>query len=73
MLLGLEPDVPRGRIAIDPALPENLRSLDVRNVPFPGGVLSIDVDRRGPRLLSVPAGCVVELRPLTPPAGGEPA
>ena len=52
---------------------ENLRSLDVRNVPFPGGVLSIDVDRRGPRLLSVPAGCVVELRPLTPPAGGEPA
>ncbi|HSI30574.1 MAG TPA: glycogen debranching N-terminal domain-containing protein [Miltoncostaeaceae bacterium] len=73
VLLGLEPDVPRGRIAIDPALPENLRSLDVRNVPFPGGVLSIDVDRRGPRLLSVPAGCVVELRPLTPPAGGEPA
>ncbi len=73
VLLGLEPDVPRGRIVIDPALPENLRSLDVRNVPFPGGALSIDVDRRGPRLLSVPAGCVVELGPLTPPAGGEPA
>ncbi|HSJ73470.1 MAG TPA: hypothetical protein VK904_04065, partial [Miltoncostaeaceae bacterium] len=74
VLLGLEPDVPRGRIVIDPALPQNLRSLDVRNVRFPGGVLSVDVDRQGPRLLSVPAGCVVELgRPLRPSAGEEPA
>jgi glycogen debranching enzyme len=74
VMLGLEPNVPRGRIVIDPVLPHNVRSLDVRNVRFPGGVLSIEVDRRGPRLLEVPAGTVVELGgPLSPPAGGGPA
>ena len=59
--------MPRGRIVIDPVLPDNVRSLEVRNVRFPGGGLSLDVDRRGPRLLSVPAGCVVEL-PAAHPA-----
>ena len=28
---------------------------------FPGGVLSVDVTHRGPRLASVPAGIAVEL------------
>jgi glycogen debranching enzyme len=73
VLLGLEPDVPRGRIVIDPVLPHNVRSLEVRNVRFPGGGLSLDVDRRGPRLLSVPAGCVVELgRPAEAPPSERP-
>ena len=73
MFLGLEPDVPDGRVALAPRCRAVLDVLEVRGIRFPGGRLSIDVDRRGPRLLSVPAGCVVELRPLTPPAGGEPA
>jgi hypothetical protein len=50
-----------------------VRSLEVRNVRFPGGGLSLDVDRRGPRLLSVPAGCVVELgRPAEAPPSERP-
>ncbi len=61
-LLGLEPDIPRGRIAIDPALPPNVRSLEVHGIRFPTGTLSIDLDHRGPRLVSVPGGVVVELR-----------
>ena len=62
-LLGLEPDIPAGRIVIDPLLPSTLRSLEVHGLRFPGGALSIDLDGRGPRLRAVPAGCVVELRP----------
>jgi glycogen debranching enzyme len=74
VMLGLEPDVPRGRIVIDPVLPHNVRALEVRKVRFPGGVLSLEVDRRGPRLLEVPAGTVVELgRPVSRPAGEGPA
>ena len=61
VLLGLEPDVPRRRLSIDPVLTRNLRSLEVRNVRFPAGELSIDVDDRGPRLLAVPPGMVIEL------------
>lgn len=60
-LLGLRPDIPQGRIAIDPALPPNLHALEVRDIRFPGGALSVDVDPRGPRLLSVPSGLVVEI------------
>ncbi|WP_217920726.1 amylo-alpha-1,6-glucosidase [Miltoncostaea oceani] len=60
-LLGLEPDIPDGRITIDPVLPANLRSLEVHGMTFPGGVLSVDVTHRGPRLASVPAGIAVEL------------
>jgi glycogen debranching enzyme len=60
-LLGLEPDIPRGRISIDPALPPNVRSLEVHGIRFPTGTLSIDLDSRGPRLVSVPNGVVVQL------------
>ena len=53
--------MPRRRLSIDPVLTRNLRSLEVRNVRFPAGELSIDVDDRGPRLLAVPPGMVIEL------------
>ncbi len=62
-LLGLEPDIPGGRIVIDPVLPPGVRLLEAHDIRFPGGALSVDVDHRGPRLVSVPAGVVVELRP----------
>lgn len=62
-LLGLEPDIPAGRIVIDPVLPPGVRLLEAHDIRFPGGALSVDVDHRGPRLVSVPAGVVVELRP----------
>ena len=61
--LGLEPHVPDGRVSLRPALPKNLRTLEVRGIPFPGGPLSVRVGREGgTEILESPADIVVELR-----------
>ena len=44
-LLGLEPDVPEGRIELDPALPAGATTLDVADLPLAGTRVTIDVDR----------------------------
>jgi glycogen debranching enzyme len=44
-LLGLEPDVPEGRIEVDPTLPEGATSLDVVDLPLAGARTTIEVDR----------------------------
>ena len=63
MFLGLEPHVPEGRVALRPALPKGLSALEVRGIPFPGGPLSVRVDREvGTQVLEAPADLVVELR-----------
>ena len=43
-LLGLEPDVPSGRIIIDPALPAGTTRLWLDSMPLADGSVSIDVD-----------------------------
>ncbi|MDX6555231.1 MAG: hypothetical protein QOD86_1426 [Miltoncostaeaceae bacterium] len=64
MLLGLEPHVPDGRVRLAPALPAGLDSLEVRGIAFPGGPLSVRVDRReGTRVMEAPDDMVIELRP----------
>ena len=63
MFLGLEPHVPDGRVALRPALPIGLSTLEVRGIPLPGGPLSVRVDREvGTQILEAPADLVVELR-----------
>jgi glycogen debranching enzyme len=63
MFLGLEPHVPEGRLALRPALPKGLTALEARGIPFPGGPLSVRVDRDvGTQILEAPADLVVELR-----------
>jgi hypothetical protein len=44
-LLGLEVDVPRGRIAVHPMLPEALLPLSVSGLRIGDHELSIEVDR----------------------------
>jgi glycogen debranching enzyme len=61
MFLGLEPDIPNGSISLRPALPRHLDVLELRGVAFPGGCLSVRVDRTGTEVLQAPAGVDVEL------------
>ena len=72
MFLGLEPDVPNGRIALRPALPRDLDVLELRDVGFPGGRLSVRLDRAGTEVLEAPPGVHVEIvdaPPTVVPAG----
>ena len=63
MFLGLEPHVPEGRVSLSPALPPGLSALEVRGIPFPGGPLSVRVDRAvGTQIMEGPEDLVVELR-----------
>jgi len=68
MFLGLEPDIPNGRIALRPALPRHLDVLELRGVAFPGGCLSVRVDRSGTEVLDAPAGVDVEILDAPPDA-----
>ena len=61
MFLGLEPDVPNGRITLRPALPRGLDVLQLGGVPFPSGRLSVRVDRAGIEILEAPPGLEVEV------------
>lgn len=64
MFLGLEPHVPGGRLQLSPRLPAGLDTLEVRGIVFPGGELSVRVDRNaGTQVLEAPDDLVVELRP----------
>jgi glycogen debranching enzyme len=42
--LGLEADVPNGRVEVDPALPDGASSLALAELPFAGGRVTIEVD-----------------------------
>ncbi len=72
MFLGLEPHVPGGRVSLRPALPAGLNTLEIRGIPFPGGPLSVRVDREtGTQVLEAPDDLVLELRPAG--SGRDPA
>ncbi len=63
MFLGLDPHVPDGRLTLAPRLPPGLDALEVRGIAFPGGPLSVRVDRDGGiRVRESPSGLAVELR-----------
>jgi glycogen debranching enzyme len=69
MFLGLEPHVPDGRLELRPRLPPGLDALEVRGITFPGGPLSVRVDREaGTQILEAPDDLVIELR--SPAPGG---
>lgn len=64
MFLGLDPRVPDGRLELAPVLPPGLDVLEVRGICFPGGPLSVRIDRRdGTQVLEAPRDLVIELRP----------
>lgn len=64
VLLGLAPHVPAGRLELTPRLPAGLDALEVRGIAFPGGALSVRVERdAGTRVLEAPGDLVVELLP----------
>ncbi len=71
MFLGLEPHVPDGRLQLNPRLPAGIDALDVRGIGFPGGRLSVRIDREsGVQVIDAPDGLVVELRHATAVADG---
>ena len=63
-VLGLEPDVPRGTVRVDPILPTDMTRLVVTGTPL--GTWTVLVDAEGRPLVSVdglPEGCVVQTVP----------
>ena len=65
-LLGVEPDVPAGRLGLSPCLPPGLDALEVRGISLPGGPLSVRVEGEGTTILQAPGDLVVELGPSPP-------
>lgn len=62
MFLGIAPDVPNGRIVLNPHLPPSMDSLEISNIAFPGGPLSVRIERDGQtRILEAPAGLSIVL------------
>ncbi len=55
-LLGLEPDVPEGRIELDPVLPEGATSLSVADLPLAGTRVTIEVDGDTVAVRGLPPG-----------------
>jgi glycogen debranching enzyme len=55
-LLGLEPDVPDGRIELDPVLPEGATKLSVADLPLAGTRVTIEVDGDAVAVRGLPPG-----------------
>jgi glycogen debranching enzyme len=55
-LLGLEPDVPDGRIELDPMLPEGATTLSVADLPLAGTRVTIEVDGDAVAVRGLPPG-----------------
>jgi glycogen debranching enzyme len=59
-LLGLDPDIPNGTVAVEPRLPEWCRFLEITGVPMAGGEVAISATRDGRiDIDGLPAGVVV--------------
>jgi glycogen debranching enzyme len=64
MFLGLEPDIPAGRLRLSPGLPPSLNRVEVRGIDLPGGRLSVRIDRnQGIRIIEAPADVVIDIHP----------
>jgi glycogen debranching enzyme len=57
--LGLDPDVPRGQVAITPRLLPELGELQLENAPLAAARLTITVDSGGTAVTGLPPGVVV--------------
>ena len=55
-LLGLEPDVPEGRIEVDPTLPEGATTLNLAELPLAGARVTIEIDRDAVAVRGLPPG-----------------
>jgi len=55
-LLGLDPDIPSGRIGLDPALPEGSTTLNVIDIPLAGARASIQVADGAVAMHGLPLG-----------------
>jgi glycogen debranching enzyme len=58
-LLGLEPDIPAGRVTIDPVLPQGATTLRLRDVPLAGTDISIEVEDDAVAVRGLPRGLAV--------------
>jgi len=61
-LLALDPDLPNGRVEIDPLLPEGCRTLVVEGIRVGESTISIEVDRDAVAVRGLPRGLAV-IRP----------
>jgi glycogen debranching enzyme len=71
MLLRAEPCVPHGRLRLDPALPAKLDPLLLRDVPFAGSRVSIEIKDGAAQVEGLPADLVVTREPCPCFKGGE--
>ena len=62
-LLRFEPSVPAGEVRIAPAPPPEFGDIHLRNVPFAGSRISIDVARKGTSLSGLPRGITLHRTP----------
>ena len=62
LYLGLEPCVPKGSLSLNPVLPRGLQRMQVRDIPFPSGRLSVEIGEDGARVIEAPPDLAVELR-----------
>jgi glycogen debranching enzyme len=67
--LRFDPSVPTGDVWLDPTSSAGFGDIHVRNVPFAGTRVSIDVSRRGASVVGLPAGLILhpEPRPIQVP------
>ena len=73
-LLRLEPDLPHGRLALDPALPDRLLPMRLTNLPLAGARVDIAVSSDGVQVEGLPAGVrLVGSDGRARPTGADPA
>jgi glycogen debranching enzyme len=58
-ILGFEPDVPAGRVVLDPVLPYGTSFLRVHEMSFAGQAITIEVERRALAVHGLPRGLAV--------------
>jgi glycogen debranching enzyme len=63
-LLGLEPDVPSGRIVLDPVLPAGATRLQLTDIPLAGSRVTVNIDGDAVAVRGLPGGLVL-VRPAT--------
>jgi len=63
-LLRLDPSVPTGEVFLAPAPPPQFGDIHLRNVPFAGSRISVDVGRDDATVTGLPAGLTLRREPL---------
>ena len=68
-ILRLDPWVPRGRIWLHPALPEQIRRLRLERIPLGGSRVSVDVEGDSVEIDGLPEGVELVQAPRHPLTG----